>query len=208
MWSKTRLRRKLQPNDADGEEPTTYLSINSTAPSISQANRLYFYSPIDNDTILELNKQIDEASKQMQIVQITLELSEPPPIKLHINSRGGEITPALAAADKIRRSPVPIHTYCEGEIASAATLISIAGKKRFMTQNSFLLIHQLSSEFWGKYTEFEDEMHNLKMMMDVVKKMYSTYSSIPEKELNDLLKHDIYLTPEACLQWKMIDKII
>jgi len=208
IWSKSHPRRKLQPNDVDGEEPTTYLSINASPPTIPQANRLYFYNPIDSDSILELNKQIDEASKQMQIVKITLELSEPPPIKLHINSRGGEITPALAAADKIRRCVVPIHTYCEGEIASAATLISIAGKKRFMTQNSFFLIHQLSSEFWGKYTEFEDEIQNLKMMMDVIKKMYTSYTSIPEAELDDLLKHDLYLTPEACLQWKMIDKII
>jgi len=208
MWSKSHSRRRLQPNDADGEEQTTYLSINASPPTIPQANRLYFYNSIDTDSILELNKQIDETARQMQIVKITLELSEPPPIKLHINSRGGEITAALSAADKIRRCPVPIHTYCEGEIASAASLISIAGKKRYMTQNSFFLIHQLSSDFWGKYTEFEDEMQNLKMMMDVIKKMYITYTSIPEKELDDLLKHDIYLTPEACIQWKMVDKII
>lgn len=208
MWSRSHLRRRMQPNDADGEEPTTYLSINAASPTIPQANRLYFYNPIDSDTILELNKQIDEASKQMQIVKITLDLDDPPPIKLHINSRGGEITPALAAADKIRRCSVPIHTYCEGEIASAATLISIAGKKRFITQNSFFLIHQLSGDFWGKFMELEDEMQNLKMMMDVIKKMYTNYTSIPEKELNELLNHDLYLTPEACLQWKMVDEII
>ena len=26
-----------------------------------------------------------------------------------------------------------------------------------MTKNSFMLIHQLSTSFWGKYEEFEDE---------------------------------------------------
>ena len=68
IWSKSRLRRKLQPNDVDGKEPTTYLSINAASSTISQANRLYFYNQIDIDSVLELNKQIDEASKQMQIV--------------------------------------------------------------------------------------------------------------------------------------------
>ena len=42
----------------------------------------------------------------------------------------------------IKRSPIPIYTYVEGVVASAATIISIAGKKRFMTPNSMLMIHQ------------------------------------------------------------------
>jgi len=206
IWSKN-IRRKRHIMDTDGEEPAT-ISINASPQTTSQANKIYFYSVIDNDSVLELNKQIDEAAKQMQIVKITLDLAEPPPIKLYINSRGGEVAASLAAADKIRSCPVPVHTYCEGEIASGATIISVSGAKRFMTKHSFFLIHQLSSEFWGKYAELEDEMENLNMMMGVLKDVYLTKTQIPKEELDDLLTHDLYISPEMCLKWKFVDEII
>ena len=207
IWSRHSQKRYNSTNGLDGEDPTQ-ISINTSPPTISQANRLYFYEQITKDTVLELNKQIDEAAKQMQIVAITLELPKPPPIKLFINSRGGEVAASLCAADKIQNCPVDIHTYCEGEIASGATIISVSGKKRFMTKHAFFLIHQISSDFWGKYAEFEDEVFNLKMTMDMLREIYLTHTSIPDKELEVLLKHDLYLTPKQCLEWNFVDEII
>lgn len=207
IWSKFSGRKHHTAINADGDEPAT-ITLSTSAQTLPQANRIYFYSQIDNDTVMELNKQIDEAAKQMQIVKVTLDLPEAPAIKLHINSRGGEIGASLAAADKIRTCAVPIYTYCEGEIASGATLISTTGKKRFMTRNSLFLIHQVSTEFWGKYTEFEDEMKNLTTMMTVIKKIYLSTTKIPEEELDNLLKHDLYLFPEDCLKWGLVDEII
>ena len=207
IWSKPARKKIRTVTDTDGDEPAT-ISISASPQTLTQANRIYFYSEIDNDSVLELNKQIDEAAKQMKIVQFTLDLPEPPPIRLHINSKGGELPASFCAADKIRTCSVPIYTYCEGEVASGATLISVSGKKRFMTKNSFFLIHQLSSDFWGKYAEFKDEFENLTMLMNSIKALYSECTKIPDEELNNILKRDLYLTPEQCLQWKMVDEII
>jgi ATP-dependent protease ClpP protease subunit len=207
IWSK-KIRRSRVISDSDGEDSPATISISASPQTIPQANRVYFYSHIDNESVLELNKQIDEATRQMQIVQLTLDLTAPPPIRLYINSMGGEVAASLCAADKIRRSVVPIHTYCEGEIASGATLISVSGHRRFMTQHSFFLIHQISSDFWGKYVEFEDEMENLKMMMKIIKEIYTQKTKIPESTLDDLLKHDLYIPPGDCLKWGLVDEII
>lgn len=205
-WIKSRVKYK-GATGGEGEDSAT-ISINQPQQTLSQANRIYFYSYVDNDSVLELNKQIDEASKQMEIVQITLDLPKPPPVKLYINSPGGEISAALCAADKISRSKVPIHTYCEGETASGATLMSVCGARRFMTKHSIFLIHQLSSDIWGKFVELKEEVQNLELMMGIIKDIYLSKTSIPEKELDDLLKHDMYLPPETCLQWKFVDEII
>lgn len=199
--------RNRHLKDSDAEEPTT-ISINAASPTITQANLIYFYEEINNSSVLELNKQIDEAAKQMQIVQLTLDLPETPPIRLHINSPGGDVAASLAVADKIRNCKVPVYTYCEGEVASGATIISVSGKKRFITKNSFFLIHQLSSGFWGKFMELEDEMKNLDMMMDIIKKFYIDHTTIPKKELENLLKHDLYIPPDVCLEWGFVDEII
>ena len=63
--------------------------------------------------------------------------------------------------DLIKNLNNPVHTYVDGFAASAATLLSLSGEKRFMTKNSLMLIHQLSSGFMGKFTEIKDENDNL-----------------------------------------------
>jgi ATP-dependent protease ClpP protease subunit len=208
IWQSNRRNKQKYLLNTDNDDPTT-ISINASSnQSPTQDNHIYFYSQIDSDTVLDLNKQIDETAKQMQIIQISLGLSDPPPIKLHINSRGGEVASALAASDKIASCVVPIHTYCEGEIASGATLMAVSGHKRFITKHSFFLIHELSAEFWGKLADFTDEMQNLSLMMDVIKQIYTNHTKIPNESLIDLLKHDLYITPEMCLEWGIVDEII
>ena len=87
----------------------------------------------------------------------------------------------MAAVDCIRNSKIPIYTIIEGRAASAATFMSIAGKKRYITENSVLLIHQLSSGMWGKMSELEDELENNKFFMEKIYSIYSKYTTIPKK---------------------------
>ena len=51
----------------------------------------------------------------------------------------------------IKKSNIQIDTYVDGMIASAATFIFLAGTNRYIGEYGHILIHQLSTEFWGKY---------------------------------------------------------
>ena len=77
-----------------------------------------------------------------------------------------------------------------------------------MTESSFILIHQLSSSFWGKYEEFEDEKKNLDLMMDSIRTIYRARTSIPAGELDRLLKRDLLLDSAECLRWGLVDRIV
>ena len=72
-----------------------------------------------------------------------------------INSGGGSVVSGIASMDTILRTQVPVHTYVDG--FSIATFLSVVGNYRFMSRNSYMLIHQLSTQFWGTYSNFEDE---------------------------------------------------
>ena len=65
---------------------------------------------------------------------------ELPPIKLYITSEGGLVYQVFSLIDTIQNLRVPVHTICKGFVASAGTLLSLAGKKRFITENSYMLI--------------------------------------------------------------------
>ena len=138
-------------------------SIDNNQVEISN-NRIYFYSGVTRPKILTLNKGIYNMNINMLSKSGPLEY-EPPPIKLHINSYGGSVFAGLSAVDYIKNSKIPVHTIIDGCAASAATLISCVGARRFMHRNACMLIHQLSGLMWGKFQEMQDDMQNSEMLM-------------------------------------------
>jgi ATP-dependent Clp protease protease subunit len=130
------------------------------------------------------------------------------PIKLYISSHGGSVYQVLGAYDSIKNMKVPVHTICKGFVASAGTILSLAGDKRFITQNSYMLIHQLRSGMWGKFEEIKDDYENCKTLMTHLKKIYIDNTNINEEELDDILKKDISWSAEICLEKGLVHEII
>ena len=125
---------------------------------------------------------------------------------MHINSLGGSVFAALHAIDIITACKVPIYSIIEGSTASAGTLISVVCEKKYIRPNAFMLIHELSSECWGKMTAIEDEFKNLKELMEKIKDIYKNNTKIPKKELNELLIHDFWLNSEKCIKYGLAEE--
>jgi len=172
-----------------------------------QDNKIYFYSGVNRNACVELNKKIGELESKALTLSKSLGIL-PPPIKVFINSGGGTIVSGIASMDTILRCKVPIETYVDGFSASAATFLTVVGKKRYMSRNSYMLVHQLSTSFWGTYSNFEDEKQNLDLMMKSIKNVYKEYTKIPMKKLNEILKHDLMWDAKTCLEYGLIDEIV
>ncbi|NBY39434.1 MAG: hypothetical protein EBQ66_00595 [Flavobacteriia bacterium] len=130
------------------------------------------------------------------------------PIKLYISSHGGSVYQVFGAYDSIKNSKVPIHTICKGFVASAGTILSLAGAKKFITKNSYMLIHQLRSAMWGKFNEIADDYQNCQTLMTHLKKIYVEHTKLTDPELDDILKHDVSWNAEYCLEKGLVDEII
>lgn len=170
-------------------------------------NNIYFYCEVSKDTILELNYNIEELSNKLMILSIQNGI-DPIPIKIHIQSDGGEVFSAFSAVDTIKNCKVPVYTYIEGCAASAATIISVAGHKRYITKNSHMLIHQISSGFWGKMNEIEDEMKNLTLITKYVMNIYKNNTSLSIKQMKEMFKKDLWMPAEECLKMGLVDEIM
>ena len=170
-------------------------------------NKIYYYSNVNRESAAELNKKIGEIESKSLTLGYNLDI-DPPTLKLLINSGGGSITAGISSMDTILRTKVPVHTYVDGFCASAATFLSVVGSYRFMSRNSYMLIHQLSTNFWGKYSEFEDEKQNLDLMMTTIKNVYKEYTKVPMKKLDEILKHDLMWDAKTCLKYGLVDEII
>ena len=171
-------------------------------------NKIYYYSGVNRDSASELNKKIGELESKSLTLCHSLDLEVPPTIKIYINSGGGSITAGISSMDTILRCKVPVETYVDGFCASAATFLSVAASGRFMSRNSYMLIHQLSSTLWGKYSEIEDEKKNLDLMMETIKSVYKEYTKVPMDKIDEILKHDLLWDAKTCLKYELIDEII
>jgi ATP-dependent protease ClpP protease subunit len=103
---------------------------------------------------------------------------------------------------------VKIRTIADGVCASAATFILLGGRTRHMTENSYILIHQLNMDgSWGKFEDFKDQMHNLEQFMDKFRDIYTRETKIPEGRLKKILRRDVYMGAKKCLKWDIVDSV-
>jgi ATP-dependent protease ClpP protease subunit len=169
-------------------------------------NRIYFYSDINEEKILYLNKSLRELRNKVLHESIVAE-GPVMPIYLHINSGGGTIVDAMSTMDDVLKfnQQTPITTIVDGFSASAATFISIVGNRRLIKRNSLMLIHQLSSGFWGTYENFNDNKQNLDLLMTMIKSVYKKYTKLPVKILNEILKRDLYITATDAIKYGLAD---
>lgn len=171
-----------------------------------QHNHVYFYSDIDKDSIFSLKKLMREAENEMLKNEIDYGILGT--IYIHISSYGGYVTDGFNGYDIINSCKVPTITISEGGVASAATFLLLAGKKRQMAQNSFILIHQLLGAHWGNYEQLKDDMKNSKEFMKKIRNLYKEKTKIPKEELNNILKHDLWWDAQVCLNYGLIDEIV
>jgi len=169
-----------------------------------EGNHIFFHAEVDRGSVFEMIEHLRKCELD-NIMNAHKLCVDDIPIYLHINSFGGCVFDAMTAIDAIQACKVPIYTIIEGATASAGTLMSVVGTKRFMRPNAYMLIHQLSAGAWGKMSELEDEFENNKILMDKIKNIYKEHASIPKKELSEILKHDLWWDFDKCKSYGLID---
>ena len=166
-------------------------------------NHIYFYSDITDKTIRDLNILIKGMTDEiLDNDEINV------PIFLHINSKGGDYTSAIAAHDTIKCNTVPIFTVAEGNVASGAAIMYVGGQKRFMMPNATILIHHISGGIEGTTQDMKRDMASIETMSIIMKKIYSECCCINDQELQRLMDNEILLNAEECIKHKIADKII
>jgi ATP-dependent Clp protease protease subunit len=168
-------------------------------------SHVYLYNAIDNESIKEVREAIDAANKSENLDDV---MTAPKGIILHINSPGGAITAGIGLMRIVARSRVPIIVYIEGISASAATFISVLAKYRVIAPHATILLHQYFTSNAGQRDEVEFDRKVVEKMYSMMKSLYLKNTRIPVNYLDELLEHDLFLTPELALQFGLVDKIL
>ena len=192
-------------NEIDHEE----LFIKRNVFSIG--SDVYFFDSIDEETFAILIREMNAAKdylikSQAPTILESGALSET--VTLHINCPGGNVIESLAIYDFIQNFPLPVVGIVEGAAASGGSIILCACSYRLMTEHSMILCHELSSGAIGKYSSLVDSHKTNEIFMRQIKNIYKKDTKIPEKELDDILRHDIYWDADESLKHGLVNSII
>jgi ATP-dependent protease ClpP protease subunit len=203
----------IDDDSDDDSQPFKFPKIfggDSHSDVYTERNHIFFKTDVSKDSIDKLSLEIDHLNHKLANLQrkAILGTFTPKPIFLHITTNGGDLLSGFLAYDKVKGSKIPIHTVIEGSVASAGSLISIAGNRRYITPNSHLLIHQLRTGIIGTYEELVDEKHNCNQFMNKLVALYYSNSSgkLSKTKIREILKRDIFWDSKTAIQHGFVDE--
>ncbi len=195
-------RRVASGNVCTTEEDATEEPATDLDKLIHQhGNQVYFHAPVSRESILALVRCLCDAENAIYSSKI---VTRDRHIQLFIHSEGGDAYAGLSGMNHIQKFKTPIHTISDGFVASAATFLLLGGAKRYAMPHSTILIHQLTTCFWGKYAELIDEMENSHQLMRTIRAIYKKNTTITKKRLNSLLKKELTITAEECVEYGIV----
>ena len=184
-------KRRLEEEENKEEESSDDLIV-------QKGNVVYFHAPVTKKNILKLITMLHDAENHA----FTNSNAQ---ILLFIHSEGGDAHAGLSAMNHIQKMRIPVTTVADGFVASAGTFLLLAGKRRLGMTESMVLIHQVSTAFWGKYCELVDEVENCNQIMAIIRDLYQKFTTLKLKKLNKLLQGELTLSSSKCLKYGIFD---
>ncbi len=131
------------------------------------------------------------------------------PIKIYIDSDGGEIGSTMTIIDAINLSKTPIYTVVIGAAYSGALDILISGHKRFSYPNASLMFHEGSIKTnTVDANKFANFASFYRKTLNRFKTMFLAKTAITEEWYKEHQNDDVWMFPEEALEYKIIDEIL
>ena len=128
-----------------------------------------------------------------------------------IDSYGGEVYSALGMYDIIRSFDCEVLTVVIGKAMSAGALLFSAGDYRYISENSTIMIHQVSSVAYGKEEELRQEAEEVTRLNDhlfgMLDKRCKKKKGYWKKLLKDNEYTDLYLTGKDAVEHGLATEI-
>jgi len=154
----------------------------------------------------EINK--DSAEKTIRQL-ILLEDMGDEPIRIFIDSPGGDADAGYAVFDMIRFVKPKVWTIGMGLVASAAAIIQLASPKeqRIGLPNSHYLIHQPLSGIRGVATDIEIHARELEKLRAKINKLISDETGLPYEQVEKDTDRDYWMNAEEAVKYGLISRI-
>lgn len=196
MWN---ISQRLQEeNEEEKQDPN------------AGASEQFMQKMLKTRTVLlsgEINKNLAERVVRQLLL---LEDAGDDPIRVFIDSPGGDADAGYAIVDMIRFVKPDVFTIGMGLVASAGALILLGSPKdkRLGLPNSHYLIHQPLSGMRGVATDIEIHAREIEKMRNRINKLISEETGKPIEQVEKDTDRDFWMGAEEAVDYGLISAII
>jgi len=136
-----------------------------------------------------------------------------PIIPIYIDSYGGDVYALMAMIDIIESCEKPVATICVGKAMSCGAVLLACGEKghRYISKNSTIMIHDVSSFSEGKSEEIKSDAAETERLQKQFYKMLDTKCERKDGYFDKLVfnkgRSNLYLDAEQCVKHGLVDEI-
>ena len=155
----------------------------------------------------EVNKVLAEKIVRQLLV---MEADSDEPIRIYIDSPGGDVDAGYAIFDMIRFVKAPVYCIGMGLVASAGALILLAADKsrRIGLPNSHYLIHQPLSGIKGVATDIEIHAQELEKTKAKINDLIAQETGKPLEQVAKDTDRDYWLSATEAMEYGLISKVV
>jgi len=161
---------------------------------------------------LILAGEVSRTSAQLIMSQLILLAEEAPdkPIKLFINSPGGDVDAGFAIFDIVRFIPSPVYMIAAGLTASAAVVVLLASPKerRFSLPNARFLIHQPSTGVRGDASDIQIEASEILKIREKTNLLIAQETGTDVKKVESDTRRNYWMSAEEAKSYGLVGAII
>lgn len=132
-------------------------------------------------------------------------------ITVKIDSFGGDVNHAIGIYNALRSTGASITTEYTGWSASAATIVGMAGEKRIIPDNGYLLIHQAQGGQWGTADNFQSYAEFLKSINNTIADIYANVGGVEKSKIEEQMNVDggqgEWITSDKALELGLVTEI-
>lgn len=134
------------------------------------------------------------------------------PVKLFINSPGGEVNAGLLMYDIITGFKNPLDIYCVGEAGSMAAILFAAGKPghRFILPHSRVMIHEvlINGGVSGSATSISKISDSIMEVRNLINSILAKHTGKTVDEINKATAFDNIMNAKEAVEFGIADKIV
>lgn len=129
-------------------------------------------------------------------------------LEVEINSGGGSVFAGSEIYTALKSYTGNVTVKIVGLAASAASVITMAGKKVLMSPTAQMMIHNSSAWTGGDRHDLESGAQMLRSADSTIASAYRLKSGMTQEELLAMMDKETWMTPKQALEYKLIDEIM
>lgn len=160
------------------------------------------------DVTEEIAEAICHLIRMWNTVDKDIEPEKRKPIKLYIDSHGGDVCSGFIIIDAIKLSKTPVYTINMGKAYSMGLCVFVAGHKRFSYPNASFLFHEGSGGMIGDAGKFKNFSKFYENLLEKLKQFLLDNTNMTPELYKEKDRDDWWFFVDEAIEYGFCDEIL